>query len=174
MLGARSALTERQQAGLPIFGLGPEFVGARWVSQGGADSVVLAHGNPRPDPGPLVEVGVIRKRYSENSYVDIHDWMGRTLIVAERSRNDPAFQFETRDQAAIDRALASVPGPDGWQPATLEIDGAPSRVQRLERDGDWVAIYDLGEEWLHVHIQQPDLRPVAVTTITDITPYLDA
>ena len=47
MLEARSALTERQQAGLAIFGLGPEFVGARWVSQGGADSVVLAHGNPR-------------------------------------------------------------------------------------------------------------------------------
>jgi hypothetical protein len=135
---------------------------------------VLAHGNPRPDPGPLMEVGVTRKRSSENSWVDVYDWMGRTLIVAERSRNDPAFQFETRDQAIIDRELASVPGPDAWQPATLEIDGVRSRVQRLERNGDWVAIYDLGEEWLHIHVQQPDSRPVAVTTITDITPYLEA
>jgi hypothetical protein len=173
MLEARSTLTERQQAGLAIFGLGAEFEGPRWISQGGAGHVVLAHGNPRPDPGPLVEVGVIPKRRSENSWVDVHDWMGRTLIVAERSRNDPAFQFETRDQAIIDRELASVPGPAAWQPATLEINGAPCRVQRVERNGDWVAIYDLGEEWLHVHVQQPDSRPVTVTTITDITPYLE-
>ena len=174
MLELRSALTERQQAGLPIFGLGPKFEGARWISQGGADSVALAHGNRRPDPGSLVEVGVTRKRYSDNSWVDIHDWLGRGLVVAERSRNDPAFQFETRDQAIIDSQLASVPGPDAWQPATLEIDRVPFRVQRLERDGDWVAIHDLGEEWLHVHVQQPDSRPLAVTTITNITPYLEA
>ncbi len=115
-----------------------------------------------------------RKRYSENSSVDVHDWMGRALIVSERSRNDPAFQFESRDQAVIDRELASVPGPDAWQPATLGIDGVPCRVQRLEREGDWVAIYDLGEEWLHVHVQEPDSRPVALTTITDIAPYIDA
>jgi len=54
----------------------------------------------------------------------------------------------------------------------FEIDGAARQVQRLERDGDWVAIYDLGDEWLHIHVQQPNSRPVAVATVADITPYL--
>jgi hypothetical protein len=172
MLELRDVLIERHQAGRPIFGLGPEFEGARWISQGGADDLVLAHGNPRPDTDPLVQVGVTRKRHSEHSWVDIHHTMAVELMLAERSRNDPAFQAETRDQTVIERELGSVPGPDACQPALFEIDGAARQVQRLERDGDWVAIYDLGDEWLHIHVQQPNSRPLAVATIADITPYL--
>ena len=44
-------------------------------------------------------------------------------------------------------------------------------MQRTECDGDWVAIYHLGDEWLHMQVQQPNSRSVAVTTIAYITPY---
>ena len=55
--------------------------------------------------------------------------------------------------------------------------GGPTLASAPDRrpagaDGDWVAIYDLGDEWLHIHVQQPKSRPVAVTTIADIPPYL--
>jgi single-stranded DNA-binding protein len=47
-------------------------------------------------PRPLVTVGTVRTRFDDGSWVDVHDTLGTILMVAERSRDDPAFQYETR------------------------------------------------------------------------------
>jgi len=89
---------------MPIFGLPSSFSRLRWTSRdGGAEDFAVAHGNPRPDPAPLIVVAVMLSRYDEDSWVDIHDTLGTILTLSERSRNDPAFQHELRDQAVIER-----------------------------------------------------------------------
>ena len=60
-------------------------------------------------------------RYDEDSWVDIHDTLGTILTLSERSRNDPAFQHESRDQAVIERALNAVPGREAWRPFEIEV-----------------------------------------------------
>jgi hypothetical protein len=100
------------------------FSGLRWTSRdGGAEDFAVAHGNPRPDPAPLIVVAVMLSRYDEDSWVDIHDTLGTILTLSERSRNDPAFQHESRDQAVIERALNAVPGREAWRPFEIEVDG---------------------------------------------------
>jgi hypothetical protein len=76
--------------------------------------LVVSVDNPRPDPAPLIVVAVMLSRYDEDSWVDIHDTLGIILTLSERSRNDPAFQHESRDQAVIERALNAVPGREAW------------------------------------------------------------
>ena len=105
-------------------------------------------------------------------YVDVYDTLATLLVLAERSRNDPAFQTATRDQAAIEREMKSLPGPDAWKPTILELNGTPSGFLRCERGGDWIAFRDLGGECLWVHAEQPDGTPFAIVAISDITPYL--
>lgn len=169
-----SSVTRRHLDGRPVFGLPDSFTGRRWLSQEGSNRFGLAHGEPRPDPAPLITVGVLgRTDGDENGgRVDVYDTLGTLLLVAERSRNDPAFQYETRDQDAIVRALASVGGPDEWGPITIELDGAPAEFRRCERCGDWIAFRDLGGECLWVHAEQPDGRPISIVTLSDITSYL--
>jgi len=89
-------------------------------------------------------------------------------------RNDPALQHETRDQAAIERELAAVPGPEAWRPTAIDLDGIPTVFQRQDRAGDWIAFREFGDECVWVHVEQPSDAPVALVTVTDIAPYLDA
>ena len=166
-------LTQRWSAGRPIFGLPPAFGVRRWVSIDGPDDLALAHGEPRPDSSALITVGVTRTRQDEHSWIDVHNTLGIHLMLAERSRNDPAFRHETRDQATIDRELAAVPGPAVWSPATIELDGISRPFQQLGRGGDWTAFRDLGNECVWVHAEQPDDAPISVVTLADITAYLD-
>jgi hypothetical protein len=158
----------------PIFGLPRHFSGRRWVSgDGGPDNLALAHGEPRPHSSPLIVVGMMRTRF-ENSRVDVHDTLGTMLMLAERSRNDPAFQYATRDQAVIEHELSNVPCPDTWQPSEIEVDGISRPFSRLDRGDDWIAFCDLEDEILYLHAQQPNGSSLSVVTITDITPYKDA
>jgi hypothetical protein len=170
-----SHVTRRHQDGRPVFGLPGSFTGRRWLSQEGSDDFGLAHGEPRPDQAPLITVGVLgRTDVDENGgRVDVYGTLGTYLLLAERSRNDPAFQYESRDQDAIVRALGSVGGPEEWEPITIELDGAPAEFRRCERCGDWIAFRDLGGECLWVHVEQPNGEPVSIVTLNDITPYLD-
>jgi hypothetical protein len=170
-------LIDRQRAGRPIFGLPPSFPGLRWTSRdGGADDLALAHGRPRPDPSPLIVVGVMAARYGTRVTVevDIYDSLGTFLILAERGRNHPGFQHATRHRAAIDRALAAIPGREAWQPSRIRVDGVPRAFELLVRDADWIAVHDLGDEWLYVHTEQSDgeMAATEIETITDIAPYL--
>jgi hypothetical protein len=167
-------LIDRQQAGRPMFGLPPSFPGLRWTSRdGGADDLGLAHGWPRPDPSPLIVVGVMAARFGRLT-VDIYDSLGTFLILAERARNDPGFQYETRDHAAIDRALSAIPGREAWHPTRIRLDGVRRSFELLVRNGDWIAVHDLGDEWLWVHIEQSDseVNATEIVTITDIASYL--
>ena len=168
-------LSQRWSDGRPVFGLSPEFEGRRWVSRdGGPDDLALAHGEPRPDRAPLITVGVLRTRLDEHSWIDVHNTLGIILMLAEPSRNDRAFQHETRDQAAIDRELAAVPGPADWNPTTIELDGVSRPFQQLDRGGDWIAFWDLGNECVWVHAEQPNDASICIVTLADITVYLDA
>jgi hypothetical protein len=110
-------------------------------------------------------------RCDENRCVDVHDTLATILMLAERSRTDPAFQHATRDQAAIEGELSNVPGPDAWRPSEIGVDGAPRPFARLDRGEDWIAFCDLGGECLYVHAQQPDGSFFSLVTVTDITPY---
>ena len=171
-----SSLIQRHRDGRQIFGLPNSFAGHRWLSEEGSDGFALAHGRSRPDPSPLITIGVQggTRADERGSYVDIYDTLATRLLVAERSRNDPAFQHGTRDQETIERELASVPGPDTWKPNPIVVDGMPVEFLRCERAGDWIAFRDLGDgECLWVHVEQPDSAPVSIVTISDITPYLD-
>jgi hypothetical protein len=171
---AVKGLEQRFRDQRPIFGLPQHFPGRRWVSgDGGPDDVALAHGEPRPDSSPLIVVGMMRTRF-ENSSVDVHDTLGTTLMLAERSRNDPAFQYATRNQALIEHEIARVPGPEAWQPTEIEVDGVSRPASRLDRGDDWIAFCELEDEIVYLHAQQPDGSPLSVVTITDITPYQDA
>lgn len=165
---------ERHRAGRSIFGLPRSFSGLRWTSRaGGVDDLALAHGNPRPDPEPLIVVGVMLVRYDDGSRVDIHNTLGTILMLEERSRNDPAFQPGTRDQTVIERELQAVPGPEAWRDTEIEVDGRLLRFKRLDRGEDWIAVHDRGDERLYVHSQQGTSQPIAVETITEVDAYLD-
>jgi hypothetical protein len=168
-----NGLEQRFRDRRPIFGLPQQFFGRRWVAGGGPDDLALAHGEPRPHSSPLTVVGMLRTRF-ENSWVDVHDTLGTRLMLAERSRNDPAFQYETRDRAMIELELSRVPGPDAWRPCELDVDGVSRPSARLDRGNDWIAFCDLGDECLYVHAQQPSGSPLEVVTITDITPYQES
>lgn len=96
------------------------------------------------------------------------------LMIAERSRSDPAFQHQTRDAAVIERETRAVPGAEAWSPCEIEIDGVAKTFQRQDRGGDWIAFHDLGTESVYVHVEQPDGYPVAIVTLTDVTPYMQA
>ncbi len=166
-----SALSQRQRDGRPIFGLPNSFTGYRWLSEEGSDGCALAHGRSRPDPSPLITIGVQGGTHAaeRGGYVDIYGTLATRLLLAERSQNDPAFQHGTRNQEVIERELASVPGPEVWEPITIELDGAPAEFRRCERSGDWIAFRDLGDgECLWVHIEQPDGVPVSIVTISDV------
>jgi hypothetical protein len=166
-------LEQRFRDRRPIFGLPRHFSGRRWVSgDGGSNNLALAHGEPRPHSSPLIVVGMMRTRF-ENGRVDVHDTLGTMLMVAERSRNDPAFQYATRDRAVIEHELSNVPGPDAWQPSEIEVDGVSRPFSRLDRGDDWIAFCDLEDGILYVHAQQPNGSSLSVVTITDITPYHD-
>jgi hypothetical protein len=169
-----SGLIRRHQEGRPIFGLPVSFTGQRWLSRDGSDDFGLAHGKSRPDPEPLITIGLLggAKLEDRGGHIDVHDTLGTFLLLAERSRNDPAFQHGTRDQDAIERAMALVPGPEAWQPTLIEVDGVPAEFLRCGRDSDWIAFRDLGGECLWIHAQQPDGTPISIVTINDITPYL--
>jgi hypothetical protein len=168
------ALSRRWRDGRPVYGLSPSFQGRRWVSSDSeADDFALAHGEPRPDPSPLVTVGVMATRLREHSWVDVHNTLGTILMLAERSRNDPAFRPATRDQTAIDRELSAVPGPEGWHPATIELDGVATLFERQDRAGDWIAFRELENECLWVHVEQPNGSPVSIVSLADISVYLE-
>jgi hypothetical protein len=115
----------------------------------------------------------MRTRWDDSSRVDIHDTLGTILMLAERTRNDPEFHHATRDQAAIVRELAAVPGREPWRPFEIEIDGVPKPFQRQDRAGDWIAFHDLGDECLYVHVEQPDGAAVSIVTVSDVTRYED-
>jgi hypothetical protein len=123
----------------------------------------------------LIVVGVMAARFGPRLTVDIYDSLGTILILAERARDDPGFQHATRDQGAIDRALAAVPGREAWQPGRILVDGVPRAFELLVRDSDWIAVHDLGDEWLYVHTQQSDggMTATEIETIADIAPYLE-
>lgn len=166
-----NGLEQRFRDQRPILGLPASFCGRRWVaSDGGPDNLTLAHGEPRPDSSPLIVVGVMRTR-SGNGWVDVHDTLGTMLMLAERARNDPAFQHATRDRAAIELELSRVPGPEAWRSSELEVDGVARPAWRLERGGDWIAFCDLGDECLYLHAEQPDGSPLSLVTITDTAQY---
>lgn len=172
-----SGLIQRHRDGRAIFGLPNSVTGHRWLSEEGTDGFALAHGKSRPDPSPLITIGVQdgTNAAERGGYVDIYGTLATRLLLAERSRNDPAFQHGTRDQEVIERELAFLPGPDAWEPTTIELDEAPAEFLRCERAGDWIAFRDLGDgECLWVHVEQPDGVPVSIVTISDIAPYLDA
>lgn len=116
---------------------------------------------------------MMRYRFDSSSVVDVHDTLGTFLMLAERSRNDPAFQHATRDQAVIERELAVVPGQEVWRPFEIEVDGVPMPFQRQDRAGDWIAFHDSGDECLYVHVEQPDGSPVSIVTVIDVTPYVE-
>lgn len=165
-------LEKRQKQGRPIFGLPSTFAGRRWLSEySDSGDVALAHGEPRPHSSPLITIGIVSN--PSIGWIDVYGTLGTRLLLAERARNDPAFQFETRDQAVIEREMRAVPGPDAWTSTALELDGSPHEFQRAERAGDWVAFTEVDDEWLWVHVEQPDGDPVSVVKIGDITPYLD-
>jgi hypothetical protein len=169
-----TALEQRFRDRRPIFGLPAEVPGRRWVSRdGGPNDLALSHGEPRPDPSPLVTIGTMRTRFDDSSWVDVQDTLGTILMLAERSRNDPDFRYATRDQAAIERELAAVRGPEAWRPFEIEIDGVPKTFQRQDRAGDWIAFHDLGDECLYVHVEQPDGAAISVVAVTDVTQYED-
>jgi hypothetical protein len=169
-----NGLIRRHQDGRPIFGLPDSFIGRRWLSQEGTDGFGLAHGESRPDPGPLTTIGVLggTEPDERGGYTDVYDTLATSLLLAERARTAAAFQHPTRDQEVIDRELASLPGPEAWEPITLEIDGASAEFLSCGRAGDWIAFRDLGGECVWVHVEQPDGAPVSIVTISDITPYL--
>jgi hypothetical protein len=172
-----NAVAQRHEEGRAIFGLPSSFRGHRWLSREGTDSFALAHGEPRPDPGQLITIGVQGGTNPDERgrYVDIYGTLATQLLLAERSRNDSAFQYETRNQELIDAAFASLPGPEVWEPTTIDLDGGPAEFLRCERGGDWIAFRDIGDgECLWVHVEQPDNSPVSIITIDDIAPYLNA
>jgi hypothetical protein len=110
-------------------------------------------------------------RHDENSRIDIHNTLATILMLEERSRNDPAFQPATRDQAAIERELLNPPGPDAWRPSEIEVNGVSRPFARLDQGDDWIACCDVEDECLYVHAQQPNGSSLSLVTITDITPY---
>lgn len=170
-----SALKQRLHDRRPIFGLPAEVSGRRWVARdGGPGDLALAHGEARPHASPLITVGTLRHRFDRQDVrVDVHDTLGTFLMLAERSRNDPAFQHATRDSAVIERKTEAVQGPDAWRPFEIDLDGVPTPFQRLDRGDDWIAFHDFGDECLYVHAEQPDGSPVSIVTLTDITSYED-
>jgi hypothetical protein len=95
------------------------------------------------------------------------------LMLAERSRNDPAFQHRTRDPEVIDRELRSIPGPEAWKPTTIELDGRSEEFLRLDRNGDWIAFHDFGNDCVWIHVQEPDDYPVTIVTLNEIADYLN-
>jgi hypothetical protein len=169
-----NALIQRDRDHRPLFGLPPLFDGPRWVSRdGGPDDLALAHGKPRPDPSPLVRIGTMPTRFDDSWRVDVHGTLGTILILAARSGESPAFRSATRDQAEIERELATVPGREAWRPFEIDVDGVRTPFQRQDRAGDWIAFHDLRDECLYVHVEQADGSPVSIVTITDITPYVE-
>lgn len=102
-----------------------------------------------------------------------HDTLGAILTLSERSRNDPAFQHESRDQAVIERALNAVPGREAWRPFEIEVDRTRRGFERQDVGGDWIAVHNLGDEYLYVHAQHAGSEVISVATIADITPYVD-
>jgi hypothetical protein len=72
---------------------------------------------------------MMRTRFDDGGWTDVHDTLGTMLMLAERSRNDPAFQYGTRDQAVIDRELSRVPVPTPGSQARSRSMGSlvPSR-----------------------------------------------
>lgn len=165
-------LEQRQKKGLPVFGLPNTFVGRRWLSEySGSGDFALAHGEPRPHSSPLITVGILTK--PSVGAIDVYGTLGTRLVLKERSRNDPAFQFETRDQAVIEHEMRAVPGPDAWTSPVLELDGSAHEFRRAERAEDWIAFTEVGDEWLWVHAEQPEGGSVSIVTIHDVASYLD-
>jgi hypothetical protein len=172
----RSFIAQRQRDGLPIYGLPVSFTGQRWLSSYGTDSFELSHAESGPDTFPLIKVGLIGTTRVDNygGYYDMYSTLSSDLLLSERSRNDPAFQYETRDQEVIDRMLSSVPGREVWESTTIEIDGRPEEFLRQDRGSDWIAFRELGGECVWVHVEESDGTPVSIVTLSDITAYLRA
>jgi hypothetical protein len=171
-LRAVNGLEQRLREQRPIFGLRRDFSGRRWVARdGGPDDLALAHGEPRPHSLPLILVGMMRTRFDDGGWTDVHDTLGTMLMLAEQSRNNPAFQYATRDRSVIEHELSKVPGSDAWQPCELKVDEVVRSFSRLDRGDGWIAFCDLEDECLYVHAEQPDGSSLSVVTITEITPY---
>jgi len=109
---------------------------------------------------------------ANGGYYDVYSTLSSQLLLSERSMNDPAFQYETRDQEAIERALYSLPGREAWRLTSIEIDGRPKEFMRQDRGTHWVAFHDLGGECILIHVEESDETPISIATIGDSTVYL--
>jgi hypothetical protein len=158
---------------MPVYGLPASFTGQRWVSSYGGGSFELAHAQNGPETYPLIKVGLMLTTINKyGGYYDVYATLSSDLLLSERSRNDPAFQYETRDQSVINRVLASVPGPEAWKPTTIEIDGRSERFLRQNRADDWIAFRELGGETIWIHVEESDGAAVPLVTLDDVNAYL--
>jgi hypothetical protein len=121
----------------------------------------------------LITIGTLATRLGSGT-IEPYDTFGQLLLMAERSRNDPAFQHDTMDPVAIAEAVESVPGPEAWRPITINVDGSPLPFLRQDRQGDWIAFSEIGDgELLWVHVEEPDDTSFEIVTISDAAIYQD-
>jgi hypothetical protein len=73
----------------------------------------------------------------------------------------------------IESALNAVLGREAWRPFEIEVDRTRRGFERQDVGGDWIAVHNLGDEYLYVHAQHAGSEVISVATIADITPYVD-
>lgn len=169
-------IVDRQHANLPVFGLPRSSDLRRWVSldsHGSGYFFGLAHGEPPPDAGPLIVVGILsQSEESRASWFAPRDTLANMLILGVHSRDDPAFHHDSRDQLAIERVMHNIDPDTNWGQRTLDLNGDPVIFESREMSGDWVGFADIGGEYLWIHAQQPGTQPIGIVRLDDLTPYL--
>lgn len=141
-------------------------------SSGGEVYFGLAHGEAPPHPGPLVTIGPMSVQGEGGGSYEPFSTFANLLVLSERSRNEPAFQSEMQAREVIKRTFERLDPHADRYGVEIQVDGSRLEFQKCEPGEDWVAFRQIGDEYLWLHVEQPDGSPISIVTTYDITAYL--
>lgn len=145
------------QPAFPVFGLGDQFDGFRWLTiwndRDDLYTVTLGHGHP--EQGPWVSVTTVHKTPERRIDDDLSRgptgyedaWTDATIVLAEQ-----AFPHDRHAAAAVvqhDMEPGTVEGPDDlgpdWKPLPVTIDGSERTAMRRHLGEAWSYLVDLNQ-----------------------------
>lgn len=165
-----------RSSGLPLYGLGSSFLGARTLRgwEGTDDEVTglgLGHGDPFDAGAPGVEVRV--KVRSAFLHAGIGDRGTLARELWHRAHPLPEMSPENFLAAHWEREheLASRPKPV-WGTVAITVDGQPVEFQWLAEGEHWVAVRDLDDVFITIWAHGMPPGMVDLVRVHNLEPYV--
>ena len=128
---------------LPVYGLPAADPRRRWTASRSDSPAwrVLAHGEA--EAADRVDVGVMRRV----DRVRIHPTLADQLLLG---RHEPPAGDEADHRRWVEELAARARGAR-WTRDVLRVEGESLEAERLDEDGHWIAVVEVGDVWLYAH-----------------------